>query len=251
MRFGNVVVTFLAAVAAAGLAAPPRAGAAFVGNVERFDGTVKDTATWQEYLSSSLNGAITQNDVLTIATTGGGSISGDFTTKSLKVGVGGTVRADLRINSVAGAVSPALFLTDNSAGATNSTAFDNNLLELSFSSGGPGFNAMRGSGGSGNGQLFNPTFTPIVGTWYTLEIQRLSVSSAKFSAFAADGSSLGTTTLTIGGVPNDLFVSVGGGGGGSLSVDNVAVPEPGCVVIAGGLAAAAICLRRRARAKGW
>src|SRR5438874_4102391 len=65
---------------------------AFVNGVERFDGTVKDLNTWEQYPSGGTG--ITQNDALFIS---GASSYSDYTTRSLKVGIGQRITAEIAL----------------------------------------------------------------------------------------------------------------------------------------------------------
>jgi len=63
--------------------------AAFVNGIESFDGSVKDTATWEEWIMDGVYGSVTQNDALTIAS------CADYTTKAVTVGIGQAVSVEV------------------------------------------------------------------------------------------------------------------------------------------------------------
>jgi hypothetical protein len=109
LRIGVPLVTLAVALATLGTRA---ALAEFVGGVERFNGTVKDTVTWEEYVS--MGEVISQNNALTIADpTGSGSKTGDYTTRQVALLPGSSVSAKLT-PSAPGIAE--LYLTTNSRG---------------------------------------------------------------------------------------------------------------------------------------
>src|SRR5437773_2377401 len=69
------------------------ARAAFVDGVERFDGTVKDLTTWEQYPASGAG--ITQNNALSITLAG----YRDYTTRTTKVGIGQRVTAEVTVTT--------------------------------------------------------------------------------------------------------------------------------------------------------
>jgi hypothetical protein len=202
--------------------------AGFINGVETFDGTVKDLATWEEF--SSPGHTIVQHELLTYTSPPNGSTAGDFTTRALTVGLGTTVSADVRMNSNFPGpigVSPELFLTNNSGGTSNYTGFDSYYQKLDLANTTNGFGAAVGSNGQASGQTFAGDYRPQLDTWYTLQITRASPTSTAFAAYlTATGQLLGSTSLSTSGPPQ-LYVSIGGLGGGSYDWDNVRItPEP-------------------------
>ena len=165
------------------------ARAAFVSGVETFDGTTKDTTTWEYY---DPLGVIAQNGKLTVnATQAPGTFEeADITTRSLRIGIGGFVQADVTVHSKVTtdsqhgvAVYPQVFLTNNSAGASDSILSDSAYLHVyenffststtSFIFGGYFTNR------SNDATAFGPA--PKFDTTYQLRIDRLSATSVKFT----------------------------------------------------------------------
>src|SRR5437867_3558514 len=79
------------------LASPLVARAAFVNNVEHFDGTVKDSATWSEYKDGTGN-LISQSDQLFINSANG--FHAAYRALPATVGVGGFVQVKARLTGV-------------------------------------------------------------------------------------------------------------------------------------------------------
>jgi hypothetical protein len=116
----------LTAVALATFTARP-ARAGFDGGVERFDGAARDTATWEEYVAGQE--VISQNDALTLTDPQGGisGNTGNYTTRQLALPPGSAV--SVRVTPSATGLA-SLYLTNNSRGATEQTAFDSYWTQL-------------------------------------------------------------------------------------------------------------------------
>src|SRR5688572_14978815 len=210
---------------------PARAG--FDGGVERFDGTLKDTATWQEYVGG--NEVISQNNALFITDPQGGisGNAGDYTTRHVALLPESTVSARAMVG---GTGLASLFRTSNSAGATALTQFDSSCTQLvvDVPSGSPDGSITRWIGGSGSGtqsglvaQVSNP-----IGQTFKLEIVRPNSKDYTYRAYDAQGLLLGSNSY-IGSIshPEALFISLGGINGMSATWDDVTVtgnivPEP-------------------------
>lgn len=211
--------------------------------IERFDGTVKDLATWEQ---RTLGGSsIVQDDAITFAT--GPNDSPEYTTRAARIPVGGFVRATIRVDNITGPrASGYLALTSNSSGTASPFLSDTYSLYLQFANDGAA--AGRNQLGTGSGQGFPLNWTenaPAV-----LEITRLAPDSALFKVGNPDGAGFVSHTMTVPAYSDDLFITLTGGGEGTATFDDVtipagAVPEPG--VAASIIALAAIMRRRRAR----
>jgi len=230
------------------LASSRRVSGAFVNGVETFPGTTFDTSTWEQ-----TSGTVVQNNGLTITS----GISGltffgaDVTTRSVTVGVGQGVRADVTINSV-GSGGPdleALILTNNSLGTSNTSALDSKWLIVAHTLNGP-------SQGQGNrifaqsSQLFGATLLPTaqpIGATYTYQIDRLSLTSAHFAVY--NGTTLlGEAAGTTDPMPADLYISLLAANS-SVTFHNVTiVPEPACAACLG-LALFVTVFRRERRGR--
>ncbi len=173
-----------------------RAQAAFVSGTETFDGTARDTATWEMWPSSG--GNISQNDALLLK-----SIS-DYTTRSFPVGIGNKVRADVTLGQAYNAV---LYLTSNSGGTAQETALDSAYFAMEVS-------RLQGiTVGTAN-----------VGKWpiasfssgdenktFTLELERTSATSVLGAVYLGN-TCLGKTYVSSYGVspavPDNLAISL-------------------------------------------
>ena len=176
--------------------------AGFVNGRESFTGTTFDTNTWEPFTLFGVT--ISQNNALRLTSVSAGI---DYTTKSLTVGPGQTVRtvltmlqADVRDGT---STDVCLLLTTNSAGTTRNTYFDDavmgictgfwiNSLEYSYPAGGG--NPLRQSGQAAN-------------TTLVYEVTRNSHTSATFTVRDLANNLIGTLTDdNIGHSTNPPFV---------------------------------------------
>jgi hypothetical protein len=142
------------------------ASAGFVNGIETFDGTKLDLKTWELFVSpfSTTPATASQNNALMLDASSLGQ-QVDYTTRSVAVPVGGSVRADVTYLGGAnngGRVS--LFLTTNSNDAQNTTTSDSRWLQLVREPDGV-LTALSGGFGSGGGNaLTDPAthLTPLV-----------------------------------------------------------------------------------------
>jgi hypothetical protein len=234
----------------------------FFSGVETFDGKTLDTQTWEPFVSmiSPTPGHISQDDALFLDAFAGGS-EVDYTTRQVRIPVGGTTRVEVTyLGGQGGGGDLGFFLTTNSRGTTDITASDSHWLQIERTSDGGlfGFSGSNGAGhgapliipGTGNTEAFQ-----IAGQPFTLEINRLTATTADFNAYGADGHTpLGTRKLTFEPIDDELFVSLFAHGA-SGRFDNVgitAVPLPPALATAlpvlAGAAAAMGWRRRRLRA---
>ena len=174
--------------------------AAFVDGVETFDGSVKDTDTWEEYV---FNGSgITQNDNLTIAS------CADYTTQTVTVGIGQAVSVEVHYANPPGSYGDAtLALTDNSEGTTNSTAFDTNWLYVQFEEYWGTVSGGYGVPGAGYIQGWFEDTAPSPSA-VILQLARLSPTSAECSGYDLDWNALGSFTITTPPMPDELYISL-------------------------------------------
>jgi len=192
-----------------------QARGAFVNNVETFDGTSKDTTTWEEFTRGS---AITQDGKLTLDASVDPSFGhADYTTRQVTVGVGGFVQADVTVRwkrfadlSHAKADDAWVALTTNSAGAGDVIFHDSYALSTqeefdSFDDSGYwSGNWYQASHGSGSG---NVSGHPLNHT-YQLRLERLSATSVRYSATNLDGSAVWSTVGTVPANSSPLFVAL-------------------------------------------
>jgi hypothetical protein len=198
--------------------------AAFVRGVEGFDGTVKDTVTWEERLVNPGPTRVFQNDAVTLDFGGVG-----YATTNISVGVGATVSVEFLDLSVyddppMGGGSTGLFLTTKDGvflgtdshylGVEYVTVFDT-----------PFFWGKSGGSGSGSGTIFGSgTAAPTPGNYYVLEVERTSSTSANFRALRSDGSLIGSVTRIFTDVPDQLYVLLVTSATLSPTFDNVTIP---------------------------
>jgi hypothetical protein len=211
--------------------------AAFINGVERFDGLVRDSLTWEEYIDPFQRPLITQNDALTISVPDPFAIAtwADVTTRTLTVGVGGMVRVDVRANDVPVATTELfLALTTNSRGSQAKTVLDSAgarvRIRIAPSVVFPPFDCGSFASGAFRGVFFGEAKPIRPQEYYTLQLERLTPSSVRCSAWETDSSlALGSTTFDVPGLPENLYISFGDDisfEGFSVSFDNVAIPEP-------------------------
>src|SRR3954447_21739636 len=128
------------------------ASAGFVNGVETFDGTKLDLKTWELFVApqSTTPATASQNDALFLDASQLGQ-QVDYTTRSVIVPVGGSVRADVTyLGGAGGGGRVALFLTNNSNDAQDTTTSDSRWLERGRQSTGD-LTALSGGNGSGGG----------------------------------------------------------------------------------------------------
>jgi hypothetical protein len=186
------------------LAALSHAG--FVNGVEGFDGTSKEPSVWEEYHATN-QGFAAQNNAMLLASPASGS-GIEYTTTLAQVGIGGSVRVEVSEASLKpGGSYASLVLTTNSFGTTWQFSFDDHWLEMDYFDG-TGFSSWYGGDGSSTGMIESGTYTSTPGEMVKLEINRLSATTAAFSAFAADNTLLFTRTHTFSGMPSSLYVAL-------------------------------------------
>ena len=238
-RFFLFAILLVAAVAASS------ARADFAGGLETFNGTVPDANNWELFLDPTTSFA--QNNAITFVTSYGRWA--EYTTRSARVGVGGTVR--VQVSASAGTVNPlaSLYLSTNSGGTNSLTVFDDHWLSMDLFSNSGGIYAWFGGNGSGQGDVVAQVPQGI-NTTYQLEIARTSLTQAQFRAYDTANTLLGTRTLTFSGFPSDLSVTI-------LAQDctatfdnvqlsgNFVVPEPNTLLLALTPALALLPRRRR------
>jgi hypothetical protein len=234
------------------------AQAAFVNNVETFNGTTFDLNTWEVYSSAgsfpSLPPSLSQNDQLNLytATAPLGASAASYTTIVPKVGIGQGVKADVTIhspgsNDVTDLVE--LMLTSDSAGPSTNRGLDDHYVAVGYHTfGSDGFvDAFEGGSGSGVGYSILDSVLVIDHT-YTFQITRDSSSNATLSLY--DGNTqLGQpyTYTDLSGFPNGMHISLYSQYT-DVSFDNVQItPEPASLgVVAVGTV---LCLLRRRRSQ--
>lgn len=230
-----VVALFLAAV----WVCP--AGAAFVSGVETFDGTVKDTTTWEEFTDTGTS--ISQDDTLEISAFDSGT-GADYTTKTQTVGVGEKVRYEVVITSANGSGSRVVLGLTNNSGGTSARVdddeyrisfvwLDRDLVDVQAGNLVQDFNDYR---------LVHHLNETIF-----FEIERLTSNTARFSMYDASENAIGSSmTLDFTGVsvPDDLYVFVKAGKT-VTEFDNITItPEPGTLSLIG-LGGLGLLLRKR------
>ena len=203
-------------IALCGLLIPATAWAAFSGDLETFDGTVKDTDNWIETVLAPPGESVTQNNDVTLTAT---ILSVDYTTR-FTAGVGDTVSAELL--SVA-ADEAGLYLTNDTEGTSLPSPFDSQTLRLTYRPSVPGF--IAAVGGAGGPILGFGTLPPAPGFPYILQIERNSSTVATFSVFQSDMTPIDSAALFFTTVPDRLFVSLVSTGT-TAAFDNVRAPDP-------------------------
>jgi hypothetical protein len=218
--------------------------AEFVNNVERFNGTVKDTTTWKEVLLNPGPTQITQNDAVTL------NGYTQYCTNTITVGVGQTVRVDvLNVIDMASYASFALSLSEHNLSTVN----PGNYLRMYC-----GYNSSSDTwsliaqhempvGGTVN-SFFGTTSTPTFSTDpLVLEVERASATMAYYRAY--QGGLLDQRTLTFTDVPEQLYIRLENSGA-ATTFDNVTIlpiPEPATLLLfaVGGSGFMRATLRRR------
>jgi hypothetical protein len=265
-RSGRRFVTLCACAILCAAARP--AAAAFVGGVEQFNGTTKDSVTWDEFNNFMSDNAITQNDAINFQYVPPpnqfpGAVNSDYTARTDTVGVGQAASVDVRLRAVtrpAGApffpLHVSFYLTDNTGGPGTSSRTDDNFVELILD---PGTTdaARVGRGGNGGshgiGRNIPGPFPFMPGSQYTLQIARPDLDTARFSVFDAAGNLLGSETADVTGLPATLYPAFGvsgfnipAGADYSIDFDNVRiVPEPATVALLAVLGTPLLLARRR------
>lgn len=228
------------------------ASAAFVNGVDSFDGPIRDINTW-ELFENHPNQVFSQDNAVRIDSYDYSprfNANGDYTTITITIGVGESVRAE--VTSMEGADEYGhfgLMLTDDARGFSGTIFSDNAMLMLQGTGNGGGNVIRAGYNNGSNGSHYvletvSPNIHPI-GTTYVYQIERLSSTSARFSVFADDGvSPIGTPlVMNFTNVPDDLYIAVATASADAIFDNVTIVPEPvSCVLLAiGG------CLLRRRR----
>ncbi len=207
----------------------------FIGGIERFDGTVKDLQTWEEYCSFS---QFSQNDMLELEASPTGAIMfSDYTTKDIKIGIGQIVSVELH-NVQPGThpnsgTSCGLYLTNDSLGTSKNTIWDSEVLGLEYSV--TSINAQFFPCYGGNGHFSGRGFgvdipPPSYADPYLLTIERLTTDSAYYSVYHKNTMELiGSRTLYFSPIEGDLYISLASDR--PATWDNVTIPEPGSLCI--------------------
>jgi hypothetical protein len=199
--------------------------AGFVSNVETFDGTVKDTITWKEILLNPGPSRITQNDAVTF------NGSTDYSTNTITVGVGETVRVD--VTNVTDLGSFGVF--GLSLSGHNDSASSGNYLRMAcmYNSGSDNWSLIGQHempvGGTLN-SFFGTTDTPTFSTDpLVLEVDRVSETLAYYRAY--QGGLIGQTSLTLTDVPEQLYIRLENSVF-TTTFDNVTIiPEPATLLL--------------------
>jgi len=237
---GTIIWGCIAVILVAGTSAE----AAFIGGVEHFTGTTKDTATWQECTQGS---PIVQNDQVDLFG------QADYTTNTQTVGVGDWVSVKVNLAPEQSQPYPgttgyvSLWLTNNSAGASGATATDSASVYVEFDTTGGCVWWGYHLSGAGSGGLIGTEPDP-AGKWLTLKIERLTSTSAVVSAYDTAGDPIGSATRSFpAGIPDDLYVSLSTNWASAASFDQVTVfPEPATLGMLG-LGGLGVLLRRKRR----
>jgi hypothetical protein len=187
------------------------ASGAFIDGVERFDGTVKDLTTWEQYPASG--SGITQNDALNIT----GSGNRDYTTRSVAVGIGQRVTAEVTVTTPAETdtiYQAALLLTTNSTGTTKDSFFDSRFLgcqitfqDPSAQSTGRYFESIAGGNGGYGSKRFADG-VPVSGATYLLSIQRDASTTFQVSASFGEGMLIFNDSFSYPAPDGGLYVSL-------------------------------------------
>jgi len=201
--------------------------AEFVNNVERFNGTVKDTITWREILLNPGPSLITQNDAVTL------NGYTDYCTNTIRVGVGQKVQVDVRNVTNMGSSFDmfALSLSEHNLSHVN----PGNYLRMSCA-----YNSVPDNwsligqhekpvGGTVN-SFFGTTATPTFSTApLVLEVERVSATRAYYRAYK--GGLIGQTSITLTGVPELLYIRLENTSA-TTTFDNVTIiPEPATLLL--------------------
>ena len=222
------------------------ARAEFTNNQELFLGTVLDSVNWEAYPPPSGAGAITQNNGLAIDTTGAVTIA-DYTTRYVKVPIGGSVSATINVHSVTPSGGGVwLFLSNNSTGPAPQANLDSKQIQMWMPSAGGAVYGGAGSEGNGYGNTVAasvPADTPFVWT-----IERFSATSGRFSVHTTGGQLVGSHTDNNLTWPNisfdeDLFIVLQSQGANAEFKNVSYVPEP--VGLSALLLCGALLARRR------
>jgi hypothetical protein len=199
--------------------------AAFVNGVERFDGTTFDTTIWEQRYNDS-KGGISQNNAITLDATDGTYERG-YVTRSLQVGVGGFVRADVTFDQMGpeNTTSDYFGLYLGTKTSTLANALDTAAIGLQSNELGNSVSAEVWHNGGGLGIIMLPHAQPI-GTTYTYEIDRISSTSAVFTITDNLGAVV-SQTIEFGNTPDNLYIELVATPSVKVTFDNVTiVPEP-------------------------
>jgi hypothetical protein len=202
--------------------------AEFINNVEKFDGTVKDTITWREILLNPGPSRITQNDAVTF------DGYTHYCTNTITVGVGQTVRVDVtNVTGLDSYGSFALSLSEHN----ESVVTPGNYLRMycGYNSGPDNWSLIAQhempEGGTVN-SFFGTTSTPTFSTApLVLEVDRVSETMAYYRAY--QGGLLGQRALTFTDVPEQLYIRLENSGA-TTTFDNVTIlpiPEPATLLL--------------------
>ena len=107
---------------------------AFMDGVESFDGAIKDTATWEEFVYYQ-SASIEQDDAISISANPGFTLfEADYTTKNITIGPGDSVSVEIlmHVDSSASRHGAYLALTTNEWGTQRGTISDSHFLFARF-----------------------------------------------------------------------------------------------------------------------
>jgi len=171
--------------------------------VESFAGTTKDPATWEEY---SVDGFVSREDEGLVYL---GGNKADYTTKAFTVGVGEYARVYLDESSSGTYGTNALLLTTNSLGTSGRATDDSRVLSVQWNNyTAKIFARVSFDAGAVETDMDIATgFGGLDGIWF--QIERLSSTEARFSAFDSGLDVIGTVqTMTFSDVPDDLYIGL-------------------------------------------
>lgn len=198
------------------------ADAAFVAGLESFQGTVKDTLTWEETVEGNGSSTITQDDQLAILGYGGWP---DYTT-TFTVGIGESVEVEVVDFGTPGLGSHLFALTTNTGGTTASTIHES-FVGIMWNAGIQRFLTAFSTGtGSVGGSGLGPAALPTDQT-YVLRLLRNSTTSFTFTIIRkADSAVLGTLVDDASiALPAQLYVSLSSADPTPNVFDEVFIPS--------------------------
>jgi hypothetical protein len=197
--------------------------AEFTDNVERFNGTVKDTITWKEILLNPGSSRITQNNAVTF------NGSTDYFTNTITVGVGQKVRVEvLNVTNLGSFGDFGLSLSERNDSVISPG--HNLRMDCAYNSG-SGSWSLIGQHEMPVGGTVNSFFgTTTLGTSpLVLEVERFSATRAYYRAY--NGSLIGSTYIDFTGVANQLYIRLENSSF-TTTFDNVTIiPEPATLLL--------------------
>jgi PEP-CTERM motif len=203
--------------------------AAFINNVEDFNGTSVDSTTWKPFFFAN-SAATVSNGYL--------DLSGQYylATSSLTIGVGTPLVARVMLTSPSTELFLGITATPNNPqlGQNAYASLDN------FGTGDSEFGFYRGTNGGSGAPIF---ISYNVGSWYRILFQRNTLSTYTTSLFTDSGTLVTSVNSTYSGLPAQAAVFMGLGP--AARFDWVAVPEPASLALA--MLASAAFLHRSKR----